>query len=211
MVVSGLIIYSCIASYYKNKISGVRLESTSVVTILVACGTTFTTVSYYAPDLSADNMLSAIAIEAQVNQDEEAFIDLSAASENVVAADDSDDDVVVSTQEEIEEESSQETQTVYTSGTYTANGEYTTDHGKLIESLDVTLLVKHDIVQDVFIIGYIIDNKSQRYHDRFEASIDNLVIVKELVEIDVDAVANASDTTDGFMMEIENIQKQALQ
>lgn len=206
---SALIIFSYFFSYYKQKISGIRLVSTSLATILVACGTTFTTVSYYSRDLSGESASSVTIMEARTEQDEEEFV----AVDDVIEADRDgalEEDVVVDDAGDDAEDGESDEQTVYEDGTYTANGEYETDHGKLIESLDVTLVVEDDVVQEMGIVGYIINNKSQRYHDRFEASIDRLIIGEELSEIDVDAVAGASDTTDGFMVAIKDIQVQAL-
>lgn len=97
----------------------------------------------------------------------------------------------------------------YVDGIYEANGEFVTARGKYTESVDITLTIKDDIVTDMKIVGNITNRKSQQYQDRFEASIGGEVLSKDIGSIEVDAVAGASDTTDGFMVAVESIRAQA--
>lgn len=205
-ITSILIVVSFISHAMRKKKPLSSIIITSCVVLFFACGITFATWRHYTSDNTP--IEKDVAHTTQVIEREEV--------ETQIPHQDQDNKVILLDEEdgkfdEEEGESDEaESDTNFASGTYEANGVFVTARGKYTESVDVTLSVEDDIVTHMNVVGNINNIKSQQYQNRFEGVIENFIIGKELSEIDLDAVAGASDTTDGFMVAVQKIRDQAV-
>jgi DMSO/TMAO reductase YedYZ heme-binding membrane subunit/uncharacterized protein with FMN-binding domain len=208
VVVAALIILSFVVAALRGKTLHMQLASKVFATILLATGISYATWATYIRRDVPITITNVPTQRSETDQLDQTGLVFSTTSDTPSDSLEQEVDTVIA--QESDEVIELEPETIYANGLYSANGEYATDRGKLIESLDVTVTIEDDQVSAMDIIGNITNNKSQRYHDRFDSAIDSMVIGKDLADIDVDAVGGASDTTDGFMLAIESIQKQAL-
>ena len=97
--------------------------------------------------------------------------------------------------------------TSYTSGTYSATGDFRTPGGT--QHLSVTLKVKKNKVSSVAVSGVNMDGTSLRYERQFAGKIKKAVVGKKLSTLKVSRVAGASLTSGGFNSAVKAIRTQA--
>ena len=102
--------------------------------------------------------------------------------------------------------SSNSTSDTYTDGDYTASGSYRTPGG--IESVDVSLTLAGNAITDVEVAGSG-SGDSARYQSMFREKIADIVVGKNIDEIDVSRVSGSSLTSTGFNEAIETIRQEA--
>lgn len=95
----------------------------------------------------------------------------------------------------------------YTDGTYTVDGRYRSPAGT--DTMDVTLVITHDIVTSVTITNRATNPTSRLFQDRFAEGISLVVVGKPLDQLTVDVVNGASLTTRGFNNAVTAIKTQA--
>lgn len=105
------------------------------------------------------------------------------------------------------EKSEQIVSTEYKDGTYTSTGTYVSPGGP--EIVEVTLIIKNDIVESADFVGKADLPTSKFFQDKFAEGYKELVIGKKINEITVDKVAGSSLTPLGFNEALENIKSQA--
>jgi len=96
---------------------------------------------------------------------------------------------------------------VYTDGTYTADGSYSTPES--VEKITVTVAVADDIVTSVKVTGNPTRRESEQYQGQFIGGISDEVVGKNLDEVSVSRVAGSSLTSGGFNQAIEEIRSEA--
>ncbi len=96
---------------------------------------------------------------------------------------------------------------VYTDGTYTAEGSYSTPES--VEKITVTVAVADDIVTSVKVTGNPTRRESEQYQGQFIGGISDEVVGKNLDEVSVSRVAGSSLTSGGFNQAIEEIRSEA--
>jgi uncharacterized protein with FMN-binding domain len=95
----------------------------------------------------------------------------------------------------------------YKDGTYSATSTYYVPHGS--ESIQVTLTVKNGTITDAAIANSESDRESAEYQHVFASLYKGSVVGKPLSGFNLDVVAGASDTTDGFNQTVSQIANQA--
>jgi len=98
------------------------------------------------------------------------------------------------------------TSDTYADGDYTANGSYRTPGG--IESVDVSLSLAGNEITDVDVQGSG-SGDSARYQSMFREKIADIVVGKNIDEIDVSRVSGSSLTSTGFNEAVETIRQEA--
>lgn len=84
----------------------------------------------------------------------------------------------------------------YKDGTYSASSDYYVPHGS--ESIKVTLTISNGTVTDSSIQNSEYDNESAQFQQGFAAEYKSSVVGKPISSLQLDYVAGASDTTQGF-------------
>jgi len=102
--------------------------------------------------------------------------------------------------------SNADTSGAYKDGDYTASGSYRTPGG--IESVDVSLTLAGNAITDVEVAGSG-SGDSARYQSMFREKIADIVVGKNIDEIDVSRVSGSSLTSTGFNEAIETIRQEA--
>lgn len=97
--------------------------------------------------------------------------------------------------------------TVYKNGTYTADGTYRSPAGN--ETINVTLVIKNDIVVDSTVTGTSESGKSQRYMATFISNYKAYVTGKSIDSISLDKVSGSSLTPRGFNDALSKIKTEA--
>lgn len=95
----------------------------------------------------------------------------------------------------------------YKDGTYTASSDYYVPHGT--ESIKVTLNIQNGVVADSNIVNSESDPESARFQKNFAASYKTRVVGKNISDIQVNYVAGASDTAQGFEDALSQIRSKA--
>lgn len=98
------------------------------------------------------------------------------------------------------------TSDTYADGDYTASGSYRTPGG--IESVDVSLSLAGSEITDVDVQGSG-SGDSARYQSMFREKIADIVVGKNIDEIDVSRVSGSSLTSTGFNEAVETIRQEA--
>ena len=94
----------------------------------------------------------------------------------------------------------------YADGSYSATGSYRTPGGT--ESIDVTVTLSGDTISSVDVTGSG-RGDSARYQALFIDGISNIVVGKDIDEINVSRVSGSSLTSTGFNNAIETIKQEA--
>lgn len=95
----------------------------------------------------------------------------------------------------------------YTDGDYSATGEYQSPGGP--EQIEVGLTLQGDVVTAVTVTPTATSGQAERYQGEFADGIADVVVGKNINELQVDKVAGSSLTSDGFNAAIETIQADA--
>ncbi|WP_440711614.1 FMN-binding protein [Herbiconiux sp. YIM B11900] len=95
----------------------------------------------------------------------------------------------------------------YTDGTYDATGTYTSPNGK--EEIDVSLTLEGDIITAVTVTPEATNPNSVNYQNQFADGIAEVVVGKDIDEIEVSRVAGSSLTSGGFNEAVETIKSEA--
>jgi uncharacterized protein with FMN-binding domain len=96
---------------------------------------------------------------------------------------------------------------VFEDGTYTASSSYTTPGGS--ETVDVTLVIKDNIVTDSSVQQTPNDPEAAQYQAEFRQNYKPLVIGKRISDINLSRVSGSSLTSRGFNDAVEQIKNQA--
>lgn len=96
---------------------------------------------------------------------------------------------------------------VYKDGTYSATGTYVSPGGE--DLLDVTLVLKSDVVTDVQIGVKAQNPTSKKWQTYFAESVGAVTVGKKIDDIQLDAVSGSSLTPIGFMDALAQIKAQA--
>ena len=96
---------------------------------------------------------------------------------------------------------------VYTDGTYSADGGYQSPNGS--ESISVTVTIADDVVTSVEVVGHATGGNSKQFQGQFAGGIAAEVIGVALEDVSVSRVAGSSLTSGGFNAAIDAIQAEA--
>jgi len=97
--------------------------------------------------------------------------------------------------------------TVYKNGTYTADGNYRAPSGT--ETINVTLVIKNDIIVDSTVTGTSESGRSQGYMATFISHYKSYVTGKNIDSIKLDKVSGSSLTPKGFNDALSKIKVEA--
>jgi hypothetical protein len=92
-------------------------------------------------------------------------------------------------------------------GTYTSEGTYNTPES--VETISVTVTLESDVITDVQVEGDPQKSESEEYQGQFIGGISEVVVGKDIDEIQVSRVAGSSLTSGGFNEAIEAIKAEA--
>ena len=95
----------------------------------------------------------------------------------------------------------------YADGTYEATGNYTSPNGQ--EEVDVSLTLEGDVITAVTVTPEATNPNSINYQTQFADGIAEVVVGKDIDEIDVSRVAGSSLTSGGFNEAVETIKSEA--
>lgn len=95
----------------------------------------------------------------------------------------------------------------YQDGTYEAKGSYTSPNGQ--EEIDVSLTLAGDVITAVTVTPEATNPNSVNYQTQFADGISEVVVGKDIDEIDVSRVAGSSLTSGGFNEAVETIKSDA--
>ena len=95
----------------------------------------------------------------------------------------------------------------YADGTYEATGTYTSPNGK--EEIDVSLTLAGDVITAVTVTPEATNPNSVNYQNQFADGISEVVVGKDIDEIEVSRVAGSSLTSGGFNEAVETIKSEA--
>jgi len=95
----------------------------------------------------------------------------------------------------------------YTDGSYDATASYQSPNGT--ETIDVELTLADNVITAVTVTGNGTSPDSQRYQGEFSSGIADVVVGKNIDEIQVDKVAGSSLTSGGFNDAVEQIKTEA--
>lgn len=98
--------------------------------------------------------------------------------------------------------------TKYADGAYTATGSYQTPES--VEELTVTLTLAGDVVTAVEVVGNPTKAESERYQGEFIGGIAEVVVGKNVDELQVSRVAGSSLSSNGFNQAVEQIKTDAV-
>lgn len=98
--------------------------------------------------------------------------------------------------------------TLYTDGTYTADGSYMTPDGG-IEQIAVTITLDDDVVTAVEVTGDPQLRESVENQSKFIGGISDVVVGKKIDDLAVSKVAGSSLTSGGFNDALEKIKAEA--
>ena len=97
----------------------------------------------------------------------------------------------------------------YADGEYMSVGSYTSPGGG--ESIDVTITLENNIVTDAEVVANAQLPISKNYQDTFIENYQDMVIGKDINEIELDVVSGSSLTPIGFNNALNDIREQAIQ
>jgi uncharacterized protein with FMN-binding domain len=95
----------------------------------------------------------------------------------------------------------------YKDGTYSATSEYYVPHGS--ETIKVTLTVKDGNVTDSSVDNSEYDRESALFQEQFASEYKSSVVDKPISSLQLNYVAGASDTTQGFNDALQQIKTEA--
>lgn len=95
----------------------------------------------------------------------------------------------------------------YADGEYTARGEYDSPGGR--QSVGVTLTLSNSVIAGVTIDTSQTKGPSVEYQGKFKSGIADVIVGKNIDEIDVDKVSGSSLTSGGFNEAVEEIKQEA--
>ncbi|MCS5715618.1 hypothetical protein NVV95_13785 [Herbiconiux sp. CPCC 205716] len=95
----------------------------------------------------------------------------------------------------------------YKDGTYEATGSYTSPNGQ--EEIDVSLTLAGDVITAVTVTPEATNPNSVNYQNQFADGIAQVVVGKDIDEIEVSRVAGSSLTSGGFNKAVETIKADA--
>ncbi len=95
----------------------------------------------------------------------------------------------------------------YKNGTYTASSSYGVPHGS--EDIQVKITLKDGVITASSVQNSENDHDSARYQEDFTSVYQSSVIGKNISGLQIDVIAGASDTTDGFNQALSQIASQA--
>lgn len=104
---------------------------------------------------------------------------------------------------------SSDTSASYADGTYSATGGYTAPSGQ--EEVEVELTLADDIVTAVTVTPTATDRQAVGFQTQFAEGIADVVVGKDIDELDVSRVAGSSLTSGGFNAAVDDIKSQALE
>lgn len=107
----------------------------------------------------------------------------------------------------VSDTSSETTISVYTDGTYTAQGDYSTPGGS--EEISVTVTLAGGSVTDVEADGSATGGNSAQYQREFLSGYKSEVVGKSLDEVQLSRVAGSSLTSTGFNRALDTIKNDA--
>ncbi|MFZ1249977.1 MAG: hypothetical protein WAR37_00795 [Candidatus Microsaccharimonas sp.] len=96
----------------------------------------------------------------------------------------------------------------YKNGSYSAVGTYPTQGGR--ESIDVTITISNEIIQDTSIVQNAITPQAKEYQGRFASAYKESVIGKRIDEVSLSRVAGSSLTSIGFNKALTQIKSDAI-
>lgn len=99
------------------------------------------------------------------------------------------------------------TVTVYTDGTYTATGNYSTPGGS--ESITITTVISNDVVTNISASGSATSGNSKQYQSQFLSGYKNQVVGKSIEDVSLSRVAGSSLTSNGFNKALDTIKNDA--
>lgn len=106
-----------------------------------------------------------------------------------------------------DESATGDTASTYADGTYTATGSYRTPES--VEQITVTLTLASDIVTDVEVTGTPTNRESVEYQGKFISGIDDVVVGKNIADLNVSKVSGSSLTSGGFNDALAKIEAEA--
>lgn len=95
----------------------------------------------------------------------------------------------------------------YRDGEYSATGSYNTPGGE--QSIGVTVTLSNSVITALTIDNDHTTGPSKQFQDQFKSGIDELVIGKNINDLDVSKVSGSSLTSRGFNQAIAEIQGEA--
>jgi uncharacterized protein with FMN-binding domain len=95
----------------------------------------------------------------------------------------------------------------YTDGTYTESADYQAPSGT--ETVDVTLTLADNVITDVQVTGHATDPEAKLHQGQFAGGIADVVVGKNIDEIQVDKVGGSSLTSGGFNAAVDLIKADA--
>jgi uncharacterized protein with FMN-binding domain len=95
----------------------------------------------------------------------------------------------------------------YKDGTYTADGDYTYHSGN--ERVTITIMLKNDVITDTTFAGTPSVPPSGKFMDMFAGGYKQLVVGKNIDEVQLDKVSGSSRTPIGFNDALAKIKAQA--
>ena len=91
----------------------------------------------------------------------------------------------------------------YVDGTYTESGDYQAPSGT--ETVEVTVTLADGVITDITVVGDATDPTAQSRQGQFIAGIADIVVGKNIDDLDVQKVGGSSLTSGGFNVAIEAI------
>jgi len=95
----------------------------------------------------------------------------------------------------------------YKDGTYTETGSYSSPGGR--ESIEVTLTVAGDIITSATVTANATSGEAKQYQADFISGFKDLVVGKDIDEVNLSRVAGSSLTSNGFNAALESIKADA--
>ena len=95
----------------------------------------------------------------------------------------------------------------YADGTYTASGDYSAPSGT--ETVEVTITLEDNIITAVEVVGDATDPEAKLHQGEFIDGIQQVVVGKNIDEIQVDKVGGSSLTSGGFNRAVDEIKADA--
>jgi uncharacterized protein with FMN-binding domain len=95
----------------------------------------------------------------------------------------------------------------YADGTYTASGDYSAPSGT--ETVEVTITLADNIITGIEVVGDATDPEARLHQGEFIDGIQDVVVGKNIDEIQVDKVGGSSLTSGGFNRAVDAIKADA--
>lgn len=95
----------------------------------------------------------------------------------------------------------------YKDGTYTATGAYTSPGGS--ESIEVTVTIKDGVITSTSADANASDAEAEEYQGMFLSAYEDLVVGKNIDDVDLSRVSGSSLTSQGFNNALDDIKQEA--